>query len=234
MVRMHCPCLWTVGVSCRREICHLCAISEAPPRCPCAQKLLDPWRCPLPPHRPPQGIVHPTRHHPYGPDPPDDLDARVTTQPNVLSLDADFSLGMPLAKVDGPFFFFVVFSNHPCPAASRRQNGQRPRRHPTGSRRYPFHRHIAACPLDPSALGVASLLPLSRSRCPLSDGLARTLRHRAISSRRAVRAHTRMRPWRCSPFALTTLRSPTRRSRRGRCPSHARTRLRCSLHSCRQ
>ena len=57
--------------------------------------------------------MHPTRHHPYGPDPPDDLDARVTTQPNVLSLDADFSLGMPLAKVDGPFFFFVVFSNHP-------------------------------------------------------------------------------------------------------------------------
>ncbi|MGB1607249.1 MAG: hypothetical protein ACPIOQ_81740, partial [Promethearchaeia archaeon] len=41
---------------------------------------------------------------------------------------------------------------------------QRPRRHPTGSRRYPFHRHIATCPLDPSALGVASLLPLCRAR----------------------------------------------------------------------
>lgn len=35
--------------------------------------------------------MHPTRHPPYGTDPPDDLDARVTTQPNVLSLDADFN-----------------------------------------------------------------------------------------------------------------------------------------------
>ena len=122
MVRMHCPCLWTVEVSCRREICHLCAISEAHPRCPCAQQLLDPWRCPVPPHRPPQGIVHPTRHPPYGPDPPDDLDARVTTQPNVLSLDADFSnldLGMPVAKVDD-LSFFVVFSNHPLPMSRSR------------------------------------------------------------------------------------------------------------------
>lgn len=69
--------------------------------------------------------MHPTRHPPYGPDPPDDLDARVTTQPNVLSLDADFNLGMPLAKVD-VFLFFVVFSNHPEPHVPKPPHGGRP------------------------------------------------------------------------------------------------------------